>query len=278
MKRKKTCKYTLPLFIALFVFATPAFSIEKGGNSGVISLIVLDPGHGGFDTGAKGPTGLEEKDVALAVAKRLKELLEKGLNAAVLLTRDGDFFLPLEDRTLFANKNNAEIFISIHANAARKNAADGFETYFLGLEASDDDARTVALYENSIRNMGKGALREGDDLGIILGDMLNTAVINESSILAETIQNGFGRIMAVKNRGVKQAPFIVLMNAMMPAVLTEIAFISNPEQEKRLKDKAFLDKIAEALYNSINEYKKSYELRVAPIASHKTERGGSQNR
>lgn len=278
MNCKKTRKYIISLLATFLIFITPAFSIEKGGNSSGISLIVLDPGHGGFDTGAKGPTGLEEKDVALAVAKRLKELLEKGLNVTVLLTRDGDFFLPLEERTLFANKNNAELFISIHANAARKNAADGFETYFLGLEASDDDARTAALYENSIRNMGKGGLREGDDLGIILGDMLSTAVINESGILAETIQNGFERIMAIENRGVKQAPFIVLMNAMMPAVLTEIAFISNPVQEKRLKDRAFLDKIAEALYNSINEYKKSYELRAAPIASHKTERGGDQNR
>ncbi len=257
--------YIPAVFIALLLLTTPTFSLDRGNND--ISIIVLDPGHGGFDTGAKGPTGLEEKDVALKVAVRLKGLLEKRLNVTVLLTRDGDYFVPLEERTSFANRNNADLFISIHANAARKNAADGFETYFLGLEATDDDARAVAMYENSVRNIGRGDVKEGDDLSIILGDMLNTAVLNESSILAEAIQKGFERVVKIENRGVKQAPFIVLMNAMMPAVLTEIAFISNPAQEKRLKDKAFLDKMAEAIFNSIKAYKRSYETRTAPVAS-----------
>lgn len=262
--------YIPAVFIALLLLTAPTFSLDKGNND--ISIIVLDPGHGGFDTGAKGPTGLEEKDVALKVAVRLKGLLEKRLNVTVLLTRDGDYFVPLEERTSFANRNNADLFISIHANAARKNAADGFETYFLGLEATDDDARAVAMYENSVRNIGRGDVKEGDDLSIILGDMLNTAVLNESSILAEAIQKGFERVVKIENRGVKQAPFIVLMNAMMPAVLTEIAFISNPAQEKRLKDKAFLDKMAEAIFNSIKAYKRSYETRTAPVASREDEK------
>lgn len=264
-KAKRIYKYFLFFLTVFLLFTAPAFSLDKGNND--ISIIVLDPGHGGFDSGAKGPTGLEEKDVALKVAIRLKGLLEKRMNATVLLTRDGDYFVPLEERTSFANRNKADLFISIHANAARKNAADGFETYFLGLEATDDDARAVAMYENSVRNIGRGDVKEGDDLGIILGDMLNTAVLNESSILAEAIQKGFERAVKIENRGVKQAPFIVLMNAMMPAVLTEIAFISNPAQEKRLKDKAFLDKMAEAIFNSIKAYKRSYEARTEPVAS-----------
>lgn len=255
------------VLIALLLLAIsgPAYSSENDNNG--MSLIVIDPGHGGFDSGAKGPTGLEEKDVALIVAKRLKELIEKKTDLKVLLTRDGDYFVPLEERTLFAKNNNADLFISIHANAARKNAADGFETYFLGLEASDDDARAVAMYENSVRNMGGKDLRESDDVRFILSDMLNTATLNESSILAETIQKGFEKVMAVENRGVKQAPFIVLYGAPMPAVLTEIAFISNPAQEKRLRDSAFLNKIAESLYNSILGYKKIYEEKAIPIAA-----------
>ncbi|MEK6657136.1 MAG: N-acetylmuramoyl-L-alanine amidase [Nitrospirota bacterium] len=255
------------ILIAAFflVISGPAYSSEKDNRG--ISLIVIDPGHGGFDSGAKGPTGLEEKDVALSVAKRLKELIEKKTSLKVLLTRDGDYFVPLEERTLFAKNNNADLFISIHANAARKNAADGFETYFLGLEASDDDARAVAMYENSVRNMGGKDLRESDDVRFILSDMLNTATLNESSILAEAIQKGFERVMKIENRGVKQAPFIVLSGATMPAVLTEIAFISNPAQEKRLRDASFLNKISESLYNSILGYKKIYEEKTIPTAS-----------
>ncbi len=217
-----------------------------------VGRIAIDPGHGGRDTGSVGTGGLTEKDLVLDVALQLKELLEERLGTEVVLTREEDVFVPLEERTAVANQEGADLFISIHANSSRHRKVSGVETFYLHY-ASDDEALEVASRENagSQRN-----IRELEDLlrKIALGDYNR-----ESRDLAHTIQDKLQGTMrefrpAWKNRGVKKAPFIVLINSEMPSVLTEIGFISNPADEKYLKKEPAREQIAEALYKGIEEY------------------------
>ncbi len=216
-------------------------------------VIVIDPGHGGTETGAAGPEGTLEKDVTMGIARKLKAIIESTGTRAIL-TRDGDQMISLDDRTAKANNNKANLFISIHANATVRGKARGAETYFLSAKATDDEARNIAAVENNAIGLSQDATAVGDELKLILWDMAQTEYLEESSRLAETIQQELNTALGISNRGIKQAPFKVLTGATMPAVLVEVGFINNPEEEKLMNDADYQIKIATAIYRSIQRF------------------------
>jgi len=220
-------------------------------------VVVIDPGHGGDDRGAVGPTGLAEKDVTLDIARRLKERIQAKMDAEVILTRDSDATMALDDRTAIANHERADLFVCIHANASRRGNARGAETYFLSYQATDDDSRAVAALENNTLGLEAGVQKDGN-LEMILWDLAQSAFLKESSVLAEIVQDNLNDALDIANRGIKQAPFRVLMGATMPAVLIEVAFITNPEEEKRLRDAAFKDRLSDAILASIQRFHEKY--------------------
>lgn len=211
--------------------------------------VMVDPGHGGDDGGARGPRGLKEKAAALDIGKAVAARLEAAGFEAVL-TRDDDTFIPLWDRARAANAQGADLFISLHLNAARAKAARGSEVFFLSLGKGDDDE--VAATENA----GAGAAPENPDsvVASILDDLAQKAFLQDSERLAVAIQGKLNHLAGIKERGVKQAPFIVLRGAAMPAVLVEVAFISNPKEEEKLKDAAFRAKVADAITLGVRRY------------------------
>jgi N-acetylmuramoyl-L-alanine amidase len=221
-----------------------------------IGRIVIDPGHGGHDTGTIGPTGLMEKDLCLDVALRLGKIIEQRLPGAdVLYTRSDDTFVPLEERTNIANQAKADLFLSIHANSSRDHAARGIETYYLNLKGSTE-AMEVAARENAT---AQGGVHDLQDLVL---KITRTEKIDESKELAEDIQDSLSRRIQktnkpVKNRGVRKAPFVVLIGAAMPSILTEISFLSNPADEQLLKKPEQRQKVAEGLYQGVASYLES---------------------
>ncbi len=232
-----------------------------------LRTIAIDPGHGGRDTGAIGPKGLQEKDVVLDIGLKLRRLIQERLGIRVVMTRTEDVFVPLEERTAIANRAKADFFISVHVNAAHRTRAQGFETYFLSREPSDSAARASAIRENLSVNLGGLRPKEEDALRAILWDMANTLYLKESSELAQILLDELDKILQVDNRGVKSAPFFVLMGAAMPAVLLEVAFISNPQEEKNLQAEGYKDRVAEALYAGIVRFKDRYERRLGLVPS-----------
>lgn len=228
-----------------------------------LRLIVLDPGHGGHDPGAIGPSGLQEKEVVLDVTKRLARLLEDGLGVTVSLTRTGDYFVPLRERTSFANAQRADLFVSIHANAHRASVSEGVETYFLSSEATDNEARQVAALENDAIKLEKGNSKTNTDiLKTILWDLAQSEFQEESSRLAETVLDSMTQVLKIANRGVKQAGFYVLGGAAMPATLVEIGFLTNPREERKLRDPHFRERAAHAIYAGLAEYKRRYDQKM----------------
>jgi N-acetylmuramoyl-L-alanine amidase len=220
-----------------------------------VGRVVLDPGHGGADTGCIGPGGLREKNLVLDVALRLKTLLEERLATEVVMTRNGDEFVPLEDRTAIANQRGADLFVSIHANSSRSRRVSGVETYYLSLTSSADE-REVASRENA------GSQKNIHELEELLRKIALRDFRTESAEFAAQIQtNVFAEMKPhrprQKNRGVRKAPFIVLIGANMPAVLAEIGFISNPSDEKYFKQEKAKTVLAEALYKGIDQYFRS---------------------
>jgi N-acetylmuramoyl-L-alanine amidase len=212
-----------------------------------IGKIVIDPGHGGDDHGTMSSDGLLEKDVVLDVALRLGKLLQ-GLGAEVIYTRATDRYLPLEARTAIANREGADLFISIHANSSPDRDARGMETYFLNFTTSAESLE-VAARENTVARRPVSELR---DLVQKIAQQNRTA---ESHEFADDVQAALTRnLPGERNRGVREAPFIVLTGAGMPAILTEISFMSNPDDENNLKDSHYRDKIAQALYGGISAY------------------------
>ena len=217
---------------------------------------MIDPGHGGHDTGTIGPTGLMEKDLCLDVALRLGKIIEQRLPGAdVVYTRSDDTFVPLEERTNIANQAKADLFISIHANSSRDHAARGIETYYLNLKGSAE-AMEVAARENAT---AQGGVHDLQDLVLKIA---RTEKIDESKELAEDIQDSLSRRIQktskpVKNRGVRKAPFVVLIGADMPSILTEISFLSNPADEQLLKKPEQRQKVAEGLYQGVASYLES---------------------
>ncbi|MFY9560579.1 MAG: N-acetylmuramoyl-L-alanine amidase, partial [Terriglobales bacterium] len=217
-----------------------------------IGKIVIDAGHGGHDTGTIGPNGLLEKDLVLDVAKRLGRLLETRLGAEVIYTRQDDTFIPLETRTAVANRERADLFISIHANSSRDSDARGVETYYLNFTSSPE-ALEVAARENAV---SEKSIHELQDLvkKIALKDK-----IEESREFASDVQESlYGGLLlrnaGVRNRGIKKAPFIVLIGANMPSILAEISFVSNPSDERRLQTAEHRQRIAESLYRGVSKY------------------------
>jgi N-acetylmuramoyl-L-alanine amidase len=234
-----------------------------------LKTIVLDAGHGGHDSGATGPTGLMEKDLVLDVTRRVAKLVEARLGLKVLLTRDSDNFVTLRDRTSYANRQHADLFVSIHANAHREAAADGVETYFLSSEATDSAARQVAALENSAIQLEQPAGRGSGQVDIvkaILWDLAQSEFQVESSRLAEVVHDSMTQTLRISNRGVKQAGFYVLGGAAMPAILLEIGFVTNPKEERKLKDTKYRDEIARAILAGLAEYKRAWDQRVRAAA------------
>ncbi|HZR47336.1 MAG TPA: N-acetylmuramoyl-L-alanine amidase [Candidatus Manganitrophaceae bacterium] len=224
-----------------------------------IRTIVIDPGHGGKDPGAIGSRGLTEKEVVLDVSHRLKTLIQKQLKKEVLMTRHDDVFIPLDERTLLANNKKADLFVSVHANSSPKRNTQGIEVYLLG-RATDENAIAVAARENATSH--KDAL---DFQEVILNDLQRDFTLNQSLEFAHFTQNAFVKNLIpsypTETLGVKRAPFFVLAHTNMPAILAEISFISNPVEEKRLKNPNYRQKVAEALFIGIKEYIHSLEFR-----------------
>ncbi|MDF1535782.1 MAG: N-acetylmuramoyl-L-alanine amidase [bacterium] len=226
-----------------------------------VQKIVLDPGHGGRDPGAVGPNGLKEKDVTLALALRLKPILEER-GYQILMTRQADVYVGLEERTAMANDNGADLFISIHTNASRSRKARGVETYFLGV-AKTREASETAMLENAISQQALS------DLEKILLDLTRTSNLKQSSVLAESIQDSLYAGLSesfgdVRNLGVKQASFYVLIGARMPSVLVETSFISNPGEEKLLSRKDYRDTVSQSLLNGIIKFVRALSSASGP--------------
>ena len=199
--------------------------------------------------------------MTLGIARRLRDLLEDRLGVRVLLTRDGDRDLGLDERTELANTNGSDLFVSIHANASPRVTARGSEVYFLSYEASDDESRRLAHAEN--RGVARATAPLNRDLEFILWDMAQTAHLNESASLAETIlEELLADTTESRNRGVKQAPFRVLMGATMPAVLVEVGFITNPEEERQLRSADYQEEVAQAIFRGVMRYKERYERKL----------------
>ncbi|MFL6245330.1 MAG: N-acetylmuramoyl-L-alanine amidase [Thermoanaerobaculia bacterium] len=226
-----------------------------------IRTIVIDPGHGGREVGAVGPNGVMEKDITLTIARKLAAALASKVGARVVLTRDDDSVVSLDQRTALANQYKADLFLSVHLNAAVVKDAKGSETYFLSLEASDELARKAAEAEN----VSASTPNPTADLNLILWDLAQQAYIEESSRFAQSIQEEMNSATAVANRGVKQAPFKVLVGATMPAALVEVGFISNPEEEAKLQSDEFQTLMVEALTRAVQRYKTDYETRIGLI-------------
>ena len=217
-----------------------------------IGKIVIDAGHGGHDTGTIGTNGLLEKDLVLDVAKRLGRLLESRLGAEVIYTRRDDTFIPLETRTAIANRERADLFISIHANSSRDEDARGVETYYLNFTSSPE-ALEVAARENAV---SEKSIYELQDL---VKKIALKEKIEESREFATDVQESlYGGLSlsnaGVRNRGIKKAPFIVLIGANMPSILAEISFVSNPTDERKLETAEHRQRIAESLYRGVSKY------------------------
>ena len=217
-----------------------------------IGKIVVDAGHGGHDTGTIGPNGLEEKDLVLDVALKLGKLLEDKLGAEIVYTRDDDTFIPLETRTAIANKEQADLFISIHANSSDDPTARGVETYYLNF-TSRTDALEVAARENAV---SEKSIHELQDL---VKKIALKEKIGESREFASDVQRSLyaglsAKSPSLRNRGVKKAPFVVLIGANMPSILAEISFVSNPDDAKKLKTNDYRQRIADSLYKGVSRY------------------------
>jgi N-acetylmuramoyl-L-alanine amidase len=217
-----------------------------------IGRIVIDPGHGGHDTGTIGPNGLEEKDLVLDVGRRLGKLLQARLGADVVYTRKDDTFIPLETRTSIANQEQADLFVSIHANSSRDPDARGVETYYLNFTSSAE-ALDVAARENAASDKSVYELQD------LVKKIALKEKIEESREFASNVQHALHSGLAAKSpgirdRGVKKAPFIVLIGANMPSILAEISFVSNPGDERRLQTSDYRQRIAESLYRGISKY------------------------
>jgi N-acetylmuramoyl-L-alanine amidase len=241
---------------------------RAGGGMQPLKLIVLDAGHGGHDSGAIGPSGVMEKDVVLDVTRRVARMVETGLGVKVVLSRDSDVFVPLRDRTNFANKQRADLFVSIHANAHPEAVSEGVETYFLSSEASDSGARQVAATENEVVQLeGPTARQRETVLKSILWDMAQSEFQEESSFMAETVQDSMSKSLNLVNRGVKQAGFYVLGGAAMPAILIEVGFLTNRKEEKKLATPEHREALARAIYTGLAEYKRRYDQRMRTAQS-----------
>lgn len=254
----------------IFILDDPAklvidvYGYEKDANThdlaSAVKTIVLDPGHGGHDPGAVGTNDLYEKDVVLDIALKVRTILSENKKFKILLTRDKDVFIPLVERTAFANTKNVDLFISIHVNASPKKTARGVETYLLNW-TNDEESIRVAARENaiSLKKMKEQMNKYKSDVDIMLSDLRRDLKRDESIKLANYVQESIVSTLGenyngIKNLGVKNALFYVLFGARMPSVLAEVSFISNPAEENLLSKESYRNYIAQAIANGIDTY------------------------
>jgi N-acetylmuramoyl-L-alanine amidase len=223
-----------------------------------VKQIIIDAGHGGKDKGAIGKNSVFEKNLTLKIARKLAEKIRRDLDIKTVLTRDSDHYIPLEERTAIANTKHADLFISIHVNASPNPLAEGVETYFLNL-ATDEESIRVAAFENAT------STKRISDMQKILKDLMLSTKIDESSRLAGQIQQNLVQTLnekfpPIKNLGVKQAPFYVLIGAQMPSVLVEISFISNDKERERLCQEDYIDQVVDGLVKGVDRYIKDIKV------------------
>lgn len=260
-----------PLCAAAALAVGSATARADGAPPDRFDVVVIDAGHGGDDEGAKGPRGLREKDLVLDVASRVADRLgDSGLK--VVLTRADDRFVGLEERTSIANDARADLFVSIHANGSDARSARGIETYFVSLEATDEAARKLAKAENEAFGPVSAVVVPEDPLLAILGDMIaneHLALSQEFASLAQRSLDG-----ASHSRGVKQAPFVVLMGVQMPAALVEIGFITNADEERSLTLSGHRDRIADGLALAVLEFGRRFDARRGSLETAPASGGG----
>lgn len=220
--------------------------------AGGLRAIVIDPGHGGDETGAKGPQGVLEKNVTLSVARRLKAALEARLGVRVLLTRDGDQTVPLDQRAALANNNKADLFLSLHANASLRGTVNGAQVFFLSLAEYGDEALRAAQAGPEMLPVLGGGSR---DIDVVLWDMAQARHIEQSAAFAKTVESGLREHVPMNTTPLQQAPLRVLVGANMPAVLVEMGFLTNPAQEKQLVADEFQNSLVQALIDGILRFR-----------------------
>ena len=217
-----------------------------------IRTVVIDPGHGGADEGAQGPEGTLEKDVTLAVALRLRTALERLLGVRAILTRSGDAIVPLDRRAAIANNDRADIFISLHVNSALRDAVAGAEVYYLSIDEYGQEARALAERAGRYLPVSGGGVR---DIDMVPWEMAQARYVEPSADLAAFVSNELGRRVPLSPRPVQQAPFRVLVGANMPAILVEMGFISNPEQERQMTQPGFQTRVADAIVAGVVRFR-----------------------
>jgi N-acetylmuramoyl-L-alanine amidase len=240
--------------------------------AGGLRTIVIDPGHGGDEHGARGPAGTLEKDVTLGVARRLKATLESRLGLRVILTRESDQTVGLDERAAMANNNKADLFVSLHASASVRPSASGAEVFYLSLEEYGDQAQRVAHGDREAVPVFGGGSR---DIELILWEMAQARYIEQSATLAGFVEAELRERVPMSPRAIQQAPFRALVGANMPAVLVEMGFISNPAQEKQLSSDGFQNAVVQALVQSIIRYRDS-RVPARPATSDATPAGRSE--
>lgn len=247
--------------VALAALALALLGAEGPARPNRFDTVVLDAGHGGEDAGAKGTNGLREKDLVLDVTRRLAEAL-RGSGLEVVLTRSRDRFVPLEERTAVANDAGGDLFVSLHANAAESRRPRGIETFFAALEASDASARRLAKRENqAFEESPIPSSVSGDPLVAILGDLIATEHMAESQEFARIAQKRLAGEDEEPSRGVKQAPFVVLMGVQMPAVLVELGFVTNPRDARHLAREKVRARLARELAAAVRAFGERYDAR-----------------
>jgi N-acetylmuramoyl-L-alanine amidase len=248
--------------LAACVIAAALWVPHPASATDAFDTVVLDAGHGGEDSGARGPAGTLEKDLVLRTSRALAERLRaRGLR--VVQTRSSDVFVPLEERTAIANDARADLFVSIHANAAEDAGSHGTETYFLALSASDAGAQQVAHRENgAFAQAADGIAAVNDPFIALIGDLIETEHMQESSLLARAIQSELAGGAPLRSRGVKQAPFVVLSGIQMPAALVEIGFVTSPADESLMRSADGLRAIVGALERALLDYGRARAQRL----------------
>ena len=246
--------------------APAAPALPRSSARRTIRTVVIDPGHGGKETGAIGPAGSAEKELALLIAKTLATRLEQTLAVRTVLTRSDDVDLALDERSALANQNKADLFLSIHLNSSVGRGALGAETYFLSLQASDQRAADAAAVENYVGTAVAPAGSADFELQLLLWDLAQSQHLAASQRLATMIQEELNHELDLRDRGVKQAPFRVLMGAAMPAVLVELGFISTRDEEQRLRTPEYRAQLVETLVRAVGRFKVEYESGGSPSA------------
>jgi N-acetylmuramoyl-L-alanine amidase len=219
---------------------------------GTLRAIAVDAGHGGSEAGARGPGGALEKDVTLAVARRLKASLEARLGVRVILTRDGDATMGLDERAALANNNKADLFVSLHANASVRGGASGAEVFYLSLDEYGDAAQRVAKGDSESLPVFSGGSR---DIELILWETAQARYIPQSATLARTVESSLREHVPMSARAIQQAPLRVLVGANMPAVLVEMGFMTNAAQEKQLTSDEFQNRVVQALVSAVTRFR-----------------------